>query len=275
MFKFITDKPLWVNFVAALVLMLALVFLVLTMLGWLTKHGEYLTVPSLVGKDTRQAIELLESKGFDVVIQDSVYTDTVKRGLVIKQLPDGGSTVKVNRSVFLTVNRYVPPMIEMPKLEGLSLRFALDMLQRNHLQLQDTIYKPDFMMGSVLEQQYRGQRIMPGQKLQWGSAITLIIGGGLQDEQILVPDLIGMRFAEAKAILDSSGISFGAIISDASIKDTASAFIYKQNPERLGEENVPLYIHSGQVMDVWISPVMIYLKDTISGNEPKEIKKKN
>ncbi|UEG48683.1 PASTA domain-containing protein [Ferruginibacter lapsinanis] len=264
MFKFITDKPLWVNFVAAVVLLFTLVFVLLQMLSWITKHGEYLTVPSLVGKDTHQAIELLESKGFDVVIQDSVYTDTVKRGTVIKQLPDGGSTVKVNRSVFLTINRYVPPMIEMPKLEGLSLRFALDLLRRNHLELRDTIYKPDFMMGSVLEQQYNGQRISPGQKLQWGSAITLIIGGGLQDAEILVPDLVGMRFAEAKAALDSTGISIGAIISETDIKDTASAFIYKQNPERFNEEKQPMYIHSGQVMDIWISPVMIYLKDTLN-----------
>ena len=43
----------------------------------------------------------------------------------------------------------------MPKLEGLSLRYALDKLEKNHLKLQDTIYRPDFMKGSVLEQQYQ------------------------------------------------------------------------------------------------------------------------
>ncbi len=273
MFKFITNKPLWVNLVAALVLALLIVFLTLQTLSWVTNHGEYLTVPSLVGKDTHEAIKLLEDKGFDVVIQDSVYTDTLKKGVVIKQLPDGNSTVKINRTVFLTVNRYVPPMIEMPKLEGLSLRFALELLSRNHLKLKDTIYKPDFMKGSILEQQYQGMRILPGQKLQWGSPVTLIVGGGLQDEEIRVPDLIGLRYSTAKMILDSSGVGIGALISDGILKDTASAYIYKQNPESLDEEKAPIFIRSGQLMDLWLSPVMIYLKDTLNNTQTiKEIK---
>ena len=55
----------------------------------------------------------------------------------------------------------------MPKLEGLSFRFAYDMLQRNHFRLGDTIYRPDFMKGSVLEQQYNGSRITAGTKVPW------------------------------------------------------------------------------------------------------------
>lgn len=242
------------------------------MLSWITKHGEYLTVPSVLGKDTEAAIKLLEDKGFEVIIQDSVYTDTTKRGTVIKQLPDPNSTVKINRSVFLTVNRYTPPMIVMPKLEGLSLRFALEMLERNHLKLRDTIYKPDFMKGSVLEQQYKGNKILAGQPIQWGSAITLIIGGGLEEKEIIVPDLIGMSYASAKTILDSSGISVGAIIpyQGQSIADTANAFIIKQSPERYDADRTAMYIRSGQLMDVWISPTMIYLKDTINVAQPKK-----
>ena len=153
MFKFITSKPLWVNFLAAVVLAFLLIFLMLQLLGWITKHGDYLTVPEVTGKDSQQAIKLLESKGFDVVIQDSVYTDSLPRGAVLKQLPDANGTVKINRTVFLTVNRYTPPLIIMPQLEGKSLSFALDLLARNHLQLGDTVYKPDFMKGSILEQQ--------------------------------------------------------------------------------------------------------------------------
>ncbi|MGG9971631.1 PASTA domain-containing protein [Ferruginibacter sp. SUN002] len=262
MFKFITDRPLWVNLLAALVLGLLLVFLTLQTLSWLTNHGQYLTVPSLVGKDTKEAIKILEEKGFEVVIQDSVYTDTLKKGTVIKQLPDGNATVKVNRSVFLTVNRYTPPMIEMPKLEGLSLRFALDVLARSHLKLQDTIYKQDFMKGSILEQQYMGSKIMPGQKIQWGSAITLIVSGGLPDEQILVPDLYGMRFLDAKALLDSNGLSLGAVIATGDVRDTGSAFIYGQSPRHLDEKNTPYFIHPGQLMDIWISSTQLP-RDTI------------
>ncbi|MEI8059443.1 MAG: PASTA domain-containing protein, partial [Ferruginibacter sp.] len=135
MFKFITSRPLWVNIITAAVLTFFLIFLFLKMLGLITRHGEYLTVPAVVGKNTDEAIHLLEKQGFDVQIQDSIFTDTAARGIVLKQLPDPEATVKINRTVFITVNRVIPPMIEMPKLEGQSLSFALDLLKRNHLQL--------------------------------------------------------------------------------------------------------------------------------------------
>lgn len=257
MFKFITSKPLWVNFLAAVVLAFLLIFLMLQLLGWITKHGDYLTVPEVTKKDSQQAIKLLESKGFDVVIQDSVYTDSLPRGAVLKQLPDANATVKINRTVFLTINRYTPPLIIMPQLEGKSLSFALDLLARNHLQLGDTVYKPDFMKGSILEQQYKGAKILAGAKIKWGSKITLVIAGGLNEQQMMVPDLIGLTFAQAKTQLELIGVNIAGIIADGVIKDTSAAFIYKQNPERFDDEKRPKYIRPGQLMDLYISPVMV------------------
>ena len=256
MFKFITSKPLWVNLVAAIVIVLLILFLVLKMLGLITKHGEYLKVPAVTGMKTDEAIKLLEKQGFDVYIQDSVFTDTANRGVVLKQLPDPNATVKVNRTVFITVNRYVPPMLEMPKLEGQNLSFAIRMLERNHLKLGDTSFRPDFMMGSVLEQQFNGARIPEKSKIQWGSRIDLVIGGGLENKQMPVPSLVGMTYAAAKAYLDESGIGLGAIIGEGKITDTASAFVVQQRPDRLDPENRIIFIQSGQVMDIWINQEM-------------------
>lgn len=263
MFKFITSRPFWVNLLVAIVLAFLLIFLTLEMLGWITKHGEYLTVPSVKGKSTQEAVKLLESSGFDVTIQDSVFTDSLKRGVVIKQLPDANATVKVNRTVFLTVNRYMPPMVTMPALEGKSLGFALDLLQRSHLQLGDTTFKPDFMKGSVLEQLYNGNKVEAGEKVIWGSKISLVIAGGLQDEQIIVPDLVGKTFAEGKITLEAIGVNVGAVIAKDAIKDTGSAFIYRQNPERYNDEKKPIFIHPGQLMDIYISKEMV-LPDSVS-----------
>ena len=263
MFKFITSRPLWVNIVAAAALAILLIFLFLKMLGWITKHGEYLTVPAVLGKNTEEAIKLLEKQGFDVEIQDSIFTDTAARGIVLKQLPDANATVKINRTVFLTVNRVTPPMIDMPKLEGQSLAFALDILQRNHLKLGDTTFRPDFQVGTVLEQQYNGERIPEKAKVQWGSRISLVIGGGLDNQQFIVPSLLGLTYSEAKALLEANGISIGAILTDPGVKDTANAFVYKQNPERFDEEKKPRYIQSGQLMDIWLSAIMKVPTDSL------------
>lgn len=219
----------------------------------ITKHGEYLRVPAVSGMKTDSAVKLLERLGFDVYIQDSVFTDTATRGIVLKQLPDPNALVKINRTVFLTVNRYVPPMLEMPKLEGQNLAFAIRILERNHLKLGDTSFRPDFMMGSVLEQRYNGMRIEDKTKIPWGSRIDLIIGGGLENEQMPVPSLIGMTYAEARSYLDANGINLGAVIGDGRLMDTASAFVIKQKPDRFDFDKRLIYIQSGQLMDIWIS----------------------
>lgn len=255
MFKFITNRPFWLNFLTAIILGMIIVFSTLKLLDIITSHGEFYIVPSVTQKETSAAIKILEDKGFDVEIIDSVYTDTARRGIVLKQYPEPYSSVKKNRTILLTVNRVVLPLVNMPSLEGKSLTFALFVLERSHLKLGDTIYKPDFMRGSVLEQSFRGDKILPGAKLPWGSSVDLVIGSGLNQEPVLVPDLTGLTYEEAQIILQQNGIIVGAVIPDAGIIDTAAAFIWKQSPPPINEEKIPVKIQPGQLLDIWISPM--------------------
>ena len=253
MLKFFSKQPFWVNLLAAIILIFLIGYLFLKSLSWFTNHGSYLKVPSVTGKKVDVAIKYLEDQGFDVIITDSVYNDSLPLNTVKKQLPDAGATVKVNRTVFLNINPAMLPLVEMPKLEGLSIRFALDRLAKSHLRLGDTTYRPDFMKGSVLEQNYNGNKILPGARLRWGSAVSLVIGGGLAEVQILVPDLIGHTLLEAKRELDSKGITLAAVLATGSISDTLKSFVYKQNPEVRDEEGKLNFIQPGQTMDLWIS----------------------
>jgi eukaryotic-like serine/threonine-protein kinase len=262
MFKFITHRPFWVNLLVIAALVALIIYFVLKMLGVITKHDAYLKVPAVLGKNTTQAVKLLEEKGFKVEITDSVYTDTASAGIVLKQLPDGNSTVKVNRTIFITVNRAIPPMIDMPKIEGQSLSFALSMLERSHLKLEDTLFRPDFQAGSVLEQQYKGVRIPEKAKVPWGSKITLVIGSGLGNRQFLVPSLVGMTLTEAKSYLEGLGITLASINAEANVKDTPNAYVYKQNPLRFNDAQEPNYIQAGMVMDVWLSKEKTFAKDS-------------
>lgn len=274
MFKFLTNRPFWVNLLAAMALAFLLFFGFLKMLGWITKHDATLTVPAVLGKKTADAIKMLESKGFDVQIQDSVYTDTAANGIVLKQLPEGNSTVKVNRTVFITINRVIPPSFDMPKLEGQSLGAALDILERNHLKLEDTLFRDDFMKGYVLEQVHNGRRIATGSKIQWGSKITLIIGAGVKNERIIVPDVIGITYAAAKAQLEAQGIIV-APVPNANVKDTGQAFVFDQRPPRFNEDKQPNYIQPGQVMDLFLSVTNEAGRDSLDEKKPKSKTKNN
>ena len=267
MFKFITHRPFWVNLLVIILLSIFLVWGFLQLLGGITKHGEYLTVPAVISKNTAEAVKLLESKGFDVVIQDSVYVDTAKMGTVLKQFPEPHSTVKVNRVVLLTINRSTLPLVDMPMLQGKSLGYALEILRRSHLLVGDTTYKPDFMMGSVLEQSYNGNLISSGAKIPWGSRVDMVIGGGLANDELPVPSLLGLTYGEAKLVLEQNGIMLASTVVDPSVIDTANAFVYKQIPPKFTEDKRPVYIRQGQVMDVWVSKEMKYIVDSTTTNE--------
>lgn len=252
MFKFITKQSFLVNLIAAIALVFILILLFFLSLGWITNHGSYLQVPNVTEMNVQRAISQLESKGFEVVITDSSYDNSLPLNVVRKQLPLSGATVKVNRTVFLHINPLELPMISMPKLQGLSYRFAVDNLRKNNLVLGDTTERPDFMKGSVLSQLYNGKSIEAGDKVRWGSKIDLVIGGGVMQVNIPVPDLVGMTVAETRSLLDAHGIVLASIIGTGNIQDTASAFVYRQNPDAKDFDGNTLYIQPGQTMDIWI-----------------------
>ncbi len=214
-------------------LVIALIFAFFSSLDWMTKHGDIRKVPSVLGKNISEATRFLESQGFEVEVQDSVYIDTAARSSVIRQSPDADVEVKANRTIFLTINRAVAPLIDMPDLRGYSFLSAKLYLQSLGLKLGDTSYRPDIARNSVLEQSYDKQPVPPGTKISMGSAINLILGDGIGNATMEVPDLIGMTFEQAKSYLNSMNISLGAVVADAGVTDKEQAFVYKQSPERL------------------------------------------
>jgi beta-lactam-binding protein with PASTA domain len=250
LFKFITGKPLWVNILAGLGLVVILIVLALQSLQWITRHDKTLTIPGVIGKSFDEAKKTLESKGFDVELQDSIYNDTAKPLTVLRQFPDAEAVVKVNRTVYLTVNRAVPPLIEMPNLEGLSYRSALISMEQYGLKLEDTTYRTDFAKNSVLEQQYKGERIKAGSKIPQGSGIVLVLGTGVGSEDFSVPDLVGLTYSDAKVLLESNGLNVGAVVPALD----PNAYVGRQMPEHATPDGKVNRIRQGQSVDLWLQP---------------------
>lgn len=85
MFKFITNRPFWVNLLAVLIV-IAFVFVFEKCLDSSPGARGLFKVPAVTGMKTDEAVKLLEKQGFDVHIQDSVFTDTAARGIVFKAI---------------------------------------------------------------------------------------------------------------------------------------------------------------------------------------------
>jgi beta-lactam-binding protein with PASTA domain len=266
MLKYITHRPLWVNLVTAIVLAVALFAVFILSLNFLTHHGRSRTVPLVVGKPFDEAERILDKEGFDIVIQDSLYVDTLPPLAVIKQVPESDAVVKVNRTVYLTLNRARPPMIDMPNLIGYSFRNAEMNLSNAGLRVGDTIYKSDFAKNSVLDQLYNGQHITPGTKIQMGSAVTLVLGSGVGEMVYAVPNLMGITYGEAKARVEPNGINL-LILYAPGVTDTLNAYIVDQQPKRYDEEGKVLKIRTGQFINIKLSTEKPAIDDSTTNNQ--------
>jgi eukaryotic-like serine/threonine-protein kinase len=253
MFKYITSRPLWVNILVGIGIVIAVFIVFVFSLNRITHHGEAKSVPSITGKRLSEIQPLLEKEGFNLVIQDSVYYDSLPPTMVIRQVPEADDVVKINRTIYVTINRTVPPEVPMPNLIGYSFRNAEMILKNMGLRLGDTTFKPDFAKNSVLEQLYKGQSISMGTKIRMGSTISLVIGSGIGNADMPVPKLIGLTYDEAKILLETNGLIVGSVIPDPLVKDTANAFIYKQSPLSRTEDGFQVRIRPGQMIDVWLS----------------------
>lgn len=265
MFKFITNKPLWINIVVGILLLVVLVLSFFASLGWITGHNKYEKVPDIVGQSFFAAKITLEAKGFRVEVSDSVFTTEVPGLTITKQIPLADALVKKGRTIYLSINRAVPPLIDMPSLVGYSYKSAELYLQSLGLKMGDTTYRADFARNAVLEQLYRKEIIKGGTKIPLGSMVDFVIGSGVGSNDLNVPDLVGLTLSQAKSMLSSMGLSTVSLVIMGSVSDSLNAFVIKQTPEPSSEtvpgEKTLNKIRAGSIMDIYISNIAP-IKDT-------------
>jgi len=249
-FEKLFKKSLVFNIIIGIILSVLVFFVFLQTLKFWTSHGQQLIVPDVMGKPFSEAKNLLEKDGFKVEIQDTVFHEKEMPLAVIKQFPDPEAIVKVNRTIYLTINSGIAPLIDMPNLVGMSFRTAEIELRAKGLKLGVITYVPDIAKNAVKSQLFNSAPIRAGSKIALGSNIDLELGSGLGAQEIPVPDLFGMSYPEAAILLEASGISMGVVLLDANLTDTSAGFVYWQNPPALKEDNQKNTIRSGQLLDL-------------------------
>ena len=89
-----------------------------------------------------------------------------------------------------------------------------------------------------------------------GSTISFVLGNGVGDLEVGVPDLMGRQFTQARSILRSMDINFTPVF-DPDVTDSAHAYVTRQNPTKYGDSNDGERhynrIKPGQTIDIWLS----------------------
>ena len=232
----ILKKPLWMNMLIGFGVAICLFIIFFFSLGWITGNGETEKVPAVIGLDVAAAEKNLIALGFDVELQDSIYVDTLARNAVLRQTPEADEVVKKGRTVYLTVNRVIAPQVDMPNLVGFSIKSAETYLKVLGLRLGSIQMVPDQNKNVVIDQLVNGQPIAPGSKIPSGTLIHFLVGDGGASAGMFMPDLVGLTYEQAKAQLLSLGLNLGVVSVNGSIGDSASAFVFDQNPSAYGSQ---------------------------------------
>jgi beta-lactam-binding protein with PASTA domain len=223
-------KVVSANLLAIVIIVVILFTGVSMVLNNITRHGESLTVPDITGLKVEDAEKILLSKNLKMMITDSLFFEDKLKNSVLDQNPSPQSKVKEGRIVYISINSSKAPMVNMPNLIDVSLRQAQVMLQSVGLKPGQLIYKPDIAKNVVLEQLFNNQKIMDGTKVAKGSIIDLVLGDGLEQGNVSLPDLTGMSLEEASNLLSSSSLNLGSVVYQGNIQDSASAKVIRQSP---------------------------------------------
>ncbi|MBI3500590.1 MAG: PASTA domain-containing protein [Bacteroidetes bacterium] len=231
-FLFLKSKRFRIHFIIAVIFIFLIFWGAFKSLAVYTLHGETISVPDFSGIKTDDLDKFISEKKIKYQIIDSVFDSNISGGIVIRQDPEKNSSVKQNRTIYLTVSAKMPPLVKMPNLVDASMRQALAVLESYGLKAGKREYKPDPCINCVIAQMLKGKKINAGEMIPKGSVIDLILGQGQDGEKISVPCVIGLSQKEAIEKLAENGMSEGAITcTDCKISaDKEKAKVYKQNP---------------------------------------------
>jgi len=219
--------------VIAVVVAIAGIYGAVYWLGSYTLHGVAKSVPDLSGYHYTEVTDFVADKELVAIIADSVNDFNEPRGVVVDQHPRPNDLVKPGRKIYLTINATTIPKVALPELIDLTLRQARARLQSYGLKVDSLVYKPSECSRCVIGVMFNGERIQPGEEIEKGEGLTLVVGAGMSDETIPTPILIGMSKEEVELKLFDVGLTMGVVRYDETVTnsaDSTSAKVFKQFP---------------------------------------------
>jgi beta-lactam-binding protein with PASTA domain len=221
------------NAVAAVVV-ITLIFLGIS--WWLngyTNHGKTVVVPDLTNMTGKEAAKAARSAGVRATVEDSVFMPKLGKGIVFRQEPRAGLTVKKGRHIRLTANAVIPKKVQMPNLVGYNIMEAKAEIISHGLTIGRLEYVRDIATNVVMEQKVAGRVIRPGTEITSGSEVTLVLGLNPRFGTTVVPNVVGSKFLSAIDGLHDNFLNRGKVVADSDIRtyaDSIQAYVYRQDP---------------------------------------------
>ena len=146
-----------------------------------TRHGNFVIVPDLIGKNIQEFESQLNELDLQFIISDSGnYNPDFKINSVLDQLPKANSKVKQGRKIYLTLNASDFEMIEVPKITRITVRQARKTIESLGFIFGEIEYVDDIARDEVISISHEGNELNEGDFLKRTSVIDFKLGNGKQ-----------------------------------------------------------------------------------------------
>jgi serine/threonine-protein kinase len=167
----------------------------------LSTERDRIEVPVVIGLELKEAARQLRVVGLQPRMAGEEYHGAFPKGAVVRQTPSGGSRVRRNVEVRLTISRGSDETLA-PDIAGQPLPQAQRLLAEQGLLLGPTAkVHADVPAGVVI-----AQNPPAGFPTRRGSAVNVLISLGQEERFYVMPNLVGQGEEEAVAILKEMGI---------------------------------------------------------------------
>ena len=223
-------------------------FLYLKFLDIYTLHDKHILVPDYSNFHISQLDSISNENNIRYIIIDSVSDLEKPKGIVLNQIPKPNTKVKKKRRIYLTITETNTSVGKFPDVYDLTLRQALRQIELTGLLVGKLEYKSDIATNKILDFNVNGISIFEGQEILKGTTVNLVVGKGLSEEYVFVPDLIGLSRIEAHIVLKTSSLNIGSEFYDENCEDSTLAVIYKQTPTFENDNELKL----GSTIDLFL-----------------------
>lgn len=260
-YKRFIKNPLVISLLACIVVVLIGFTWVTNWLDGYTNHGVEVETPNLNGMTEKEGGEILALRKLDYEVIDSMYVKGMKPGTIVDQVPKAGAKVKEGRKIYVKIQAYSAKKVALPEVREGSARQAENLLASVGLKVRNLEYVPSEQSGNVIEVKFHDQIILPNTQLIEGSAVTLVIGRGLTNEEVQVTSFRGLTVEKARNEVHERNLNLGTISYDKGMSDAdkETAIVYKQTP--IAGKTVP----AGSRVDLYMTT------DKSKLEEPEEI----
>ncbi|MFQ5847814.1 MAG: PASTA domain-containing protein [Candidatus Methylomirabilales bacterium] len=159
-------------------------------------------VPVVIGLELKEAARQIREVGLKPRMAGEEYHVAFPKGTVIRQSPSGGSRVRRNKEIRLTISKGSDETL-VPDLVGQPLTDSQRLLAEQGLLLGQTAKVHTRLPGGVVI----AQDPPAGFPARRGSAVSLLISLGEPERFYVMPNLVGQIEEEAVAILKEMGLS--------------------------------------------------------------------